>query len=398
MADTYKLVRSLHTIQKFFRLSCLIATVVMIIYCLTKYILNESTSQVDFQILGNRDIDIYPSLSVCIYRYGLYKEDKMKERNITNASREYKNFLYGKIWSAKLLKIDYDEYTIGLENYITSIKVDNRGSRKTTIYDWSPNDTKIEGEHIGDVNFPFYISYRSDKEKCYSLDLSDGILALVKGTILRQVVIEFENFALSKVGLHIYLHYPKQLFRSLPVYTIQKLDNGESNLTGSDEITVTNMKVIRRRMTNKTPCNKEWKTDDEKILTRIMNKVGCEPPHWKLHSHFPTCDTMEKMKSSSIPPAYNLDTNLLKNLDSPCHQIYVITHDSARKETTYWKQRRKNVTRMIKFDFRMRYYEEISHIRLYDAESLVGNVGGYIGLFLGFALWQVPSYLEHLLQ
>ena len=398
MADTYKLVRSLHTIQKFFRLSCLIATVVMIIYCLTKYILNESTSQVDFQILGNRDIDIYPSLSVCIYRYGLYKEDKMKERNITNTSREYKNFLYGKIWSAKLLKIDYDEYTIGLENYITIIKVDNRGSRKTTIYDWSPNDTKIEGEHIGDVNFPFYISYRSDKEKCYSLDLSDGILALVKGTILRQVVIEFENFALSKVGLHIYLHYPKQLFRSLPVYTIQKLDNGESNLTGSDEITVTNMKVIRRRMTNKTPCNKEWKTDDEKILTRIMNKVGCEPPHWKLHSHFPTCDTMEKMKSSSIPPAFNLDTNLLKNLDSPCHQIYVITHDSVRKETTYWKQRRKNVTRMIKFDFRMRYYEEISHIRLYDAESLVGNVGGYIGLFLGFALWQVPSYLEHLLQ
>ena len=36
-------------------------------------------------------------------------------------------------------------------------------------------------------------------------------------------------------------------------------------------------------------------------------------------------------------------------------------------------------------------FREIKQIRAYDIESLVGHIGGYMGLFLGYALLNFPN-------
>ena len=33
-------------------------------------------------------------------------------------------------------------------------------------------------------------------------------------------------------------------------------------------------------------------------------------------------------------------------------------------------------------------------VRAYDVDSLIGNVGGYIGMFLGYALLNLPEFLR----
>ena len=38
-------------------------------------------------------------------------------------------------------------------------------------------------------------------------------------------------------------------------------------------------------------------------------------------------------------------------------------------------------------------FREIKQIRAYNIDSLVGNMGGYMGLFLGYALLNFPSLL-----
>ena len=43
-------------------------------------------------------------------------------------------------------------------------------------------------------------------------------------------------------------------------------------------------------------------------------------------------------------------------------------------------------------------YMEITQTRAYDGQSLIGNAGGYVGLFLGVALIQLPLALESLFQ
>ena len=36
----------------------------------------------------------------------------------------------------------------------------------------------------------------------------------------------------------------------------------------------------------------------------------------------------------------------------------------------------------------------IKSVRAFNEESLIGNLGGYVGLFLGVAIWQPPSFVE----
>ena len=43
-------------------------------------------------------------------------------------------------------------------------------------------------------------------------------------------------------------------------------------------------------------------------------------------------------------------------------------------------------------------YKQIERIRAFDVQSMVGNAGGYIGLFLGYALIQLPDALASIFR
>ena len=45
----------------------------------------------------------------------------------------------------------------------------------------------------------------------------------------------------------------------------------------------------------------------------------------------------------------------------------------------------------ISIMFTSQLYKEIVHGRDYDLDGVIGNGGGYVGLFLGFAIWQIPD-------
>ena len=46
----------------------------------------------------------------------------------------------------------------------------------------------------------------------------------------------------------------------------------------------------------------------------------------------------------------------------------------------------------LRMMFRQTRFREVEQIRAYDFESLVGNVGGYIGMFLGYAISNLPRF------
>ena len=47
----------------------------------------------------------------------------------------------------------------------------------------------------------------------------------------------------------------------------------------------------------------------------------------------------------------------------------------------------------VVLEFQDGTYVEIQQIRAYSIEDLVGDIGGYLGLFLGFSLLQIPQLL-----
>ena len=63
------------------------------------------------------------------------------------------------------------------------------------------------------------------------------------------------------------------------------------------------------------------------------------------------------------------------------------TIDGASK--SYFKTRDDKIQLML--NFQGDTYMEVIQSRAYDGQSLIGNAGGYVGLFLGVALVQLPS-------
>ena len=52
----------------------------------------------------------------------------------------------------------------------------------------------------------------------------------------------------------------------------------------------------------------------------------------------------------------------------------------------------------VKINFEAQLFREITEVRAYNIQTLIGNVGGYIGLFLGFSLKEMPRALLSLLK
>ena len=91
---------------------------------------------------------------------------------------------------------------------------------------------------------------------------------------------------------------------------------------------------------------------------------------------------------------------ILNNFSRPCDGILAATVNSIsdRRSLTFGGiiTNANNNSATLGFVFKNDRYKEIKYTRAFGFESLVGNVGGYIGLFLGFAIWQLPDAIEFL--
>ena len=59
---------------------------------------------------------------------------------------------------------------------------------------------------------------------------------------------------------------------------------------------------------------------------------------------------------------------------------------------------RRDARLMVLVHFPNRKFRQITHVQEYDIESMVGNIGGYIGLFLGYSFLHFPKFLMGLWQ
>ena len=76
----------------------------------------------------------------------------------------------------------------------------------------------------------------------------------------------------------------------------------------------------------------------------------------------------------------------------PCDQMEVISTVNTYKQILTNNEKIKNELR-IDFNFLTKKYEEVQNLREYGMDSLWAEVGGYIGIFLGYSLLQVVEVL-----
>ena len=156
------------------------------------------------------------------------------------------------------------------------------------------------------------------------------------------------------------------------------------------------MEVLRRRQKYDKACyNKD--DYDGKIRNIIIEKSGCRPVAWVTNRSEPICTTRKSLLNvvSETNDYYYQFTRNKKYLE-PCHNIEKIEVDyadvnipnveSSDHEGKGWF--------VLEFIIIAKKFKEIKQVRKYSVQSLVGNSGGYIGLCLGYALWNIPTTIS----
>ena len=133
------------------------------------------------------------------------------------------------------------------------------------------------------------------------------------------------------------------------------------------------MDILKRRNKRMDPCLPDDRNFDQVILDEYLGKVGCKAPYQRTNKRFEICASKEKIAEAN--------SNILgrgKKPRKPCTSAstMIFSYDEAEYDAngSDW------------FHVFLLYpseYREIRMVQAIDLQTVIGNAGGYIGLFLG---------------
>ena len=380
-----------------FHMVCSLATICFISYCLYKYGQNEDLSQVTFQEFHKTKDNIYPSLTICVSTQ--FSEENLELYGEGINISTYTDFLNGELWDDRMVEIDYDNVTFNFEDYLLGIGMwvpDWRyfSGEEYFLYDHRKLKSKSDMNNnasLTEMNYwkpKFYTSYRGVTQKCFTVDVP---FTPQKKVWTFGIVFDSDIFPDGRRPYYyefgVKAHYPGQFFNP----KMQRYVWDERNENSSEWVTmrfkIQKLEVIKHRQTSKTPCNQNWKKDDEEIMAQKVKSAGCRPSHWKTSKEFPICTSKEQMETF-------LEINVTR-YEPACTSIQKIVHTYQEFEiledwTQEWLDQIDHAFEVM-LEFQDSRYMEIQQVRSYGVEDVVGDIGGYLGLFLGFALLQIPE-------
>ena len=159
---------------------------------------------------------------------------------------------------------------------------------------------------------------------------------------------------------------------------------------------VTGMDVMQVRNKKSRPCDEEWREYDKKARNHSVVSVGCIPPYWKSQyseEKFPICSDPNDMKTFYQDAEWNRHT-------TPCRRMTRLTTNFMEFPTTEHDKEVGTEYRdkyfAVYLYFPRASFKNIVLVRAFDIQTLIGNAGGYIGLFLGNTLLQLPGFVYYL--
>ena len=119
-------------------------------------------------------------------------------------------------------------------------------------------------------------------------------------------------------------------------------------------------------------------------------KAGCTPPYHEYIENLPVCSTKDQMLASM----FNLRFDDYGE-NPPCEgmeKIYYSFEEADLDETKWYEPGYFWVGIWIN----NQKFKEIVQIKAIDLNGLVGYIGGYIGLILGYSILQIPDFLSRI--
>ena len=398
-------------------LVCLAAAIFMVQQHLRKYLENKDTSSLQFEKFQNVKTNVYPSLTVCfkVDAQHLFEDLTRKDGNFT--SQDLASVLKGQPeLVANKTKADeilsnviemrdgnkiYSNATNGLiVGYEEDYFVHQRSEviRKNQI---------IESNKLLTNSSLFFLSYQGPEIRCFTRNLK-----YEAGLVIRSERMFLDLTSLKQLGLsytYIYVHYHHQLRRTLesPSLVI-RTPTEYNNKTEFMQIRIKTIRVFRKRPNSKEPCDENLLNDDREWMRAVSKYVGCIPVYWKhivsnyyhldhsMGQDAPICKTFHTYKqiySNFITNKWNSTAN---NYLPPCNKMKVSSDVkiSAHNDPYVSKILKSRNLNMLEFLYLTNEYEEIMNVKDVDLEDLFSQIGGSVGILLGYSILQIPSLIS----
>ena len=335
------------------------------------YLNNEDFSSISYRKFNKEEKDEYPNFSICFsgskIRGEIFKlsHDVFHSTNITRAS--YGKYLGGDLesHSRQFSTIKFDDVTINIRD----IALYQKSGHSLSWWGVSKLAMIPTFRDSQNVCFSKVMAYKKDKKQNFD-----------------DVYLNSSMMYEDELDVKIYVHEKGQLMRRLKMHSSFFRPKKEFK-DGMDSlfilINVGQVDILRKRENSKIPCDKHMKDEDAYILRQIMINSGCIPTYWEQFA-----GSIELNKTTSMCKSRNdykkIANQIWKALDrlakmdsiynQPCTEMIVSV---TTKENEYLS---KPGRLELRFVYPHYLYREITHTRAYTSETLLGQIGGFVGM------------------
>ena len=321
-------------------------------------------------------------------------------------SSQYVEFLQGKQgWKYKYnaSRHLYEKETIHEES-VLQVEIPDRFLHPSEVIVGTHfvSENYLWGTHYGvgedDANLqqvPFHIGYQTSDETCFTRDSSDK-LKLIR--LYDEILF---NTSLTNAGnnrrldVKIILHYPGQLIERINTPTYQfNLEEMMSGTTSENifwELKVSQVSVLRSRPSSFPHCYDGDESDDARFQQEAIKKVGCVPTYWKNQDS----DSTEKSPCKS-----SKDYRMFQNIISSYRENLPFDGRSCTSMEILAIKAKQSIQKTNNMKIKIAYmeptYQETENVQDFTFESFFSSLGGFIGIFLGYSMMQIPELLRKL--
>ena len=331
----------------------------MVGYWIYKFHKNEDITVIEYSSPEGDVNVIYPALTICLGNPFL--TERLQEIDTRLDQKTYLKYLKGEnIFNETYKDIDYDHITFNIYDHVESLIIVWKNRTLTNCSD--KNDCPFlifKNSFNGFMNNRFV--------KCFALDTNAKHWNPPKFYMLKF------NATLKTIlkGYHVFVfNYPQQLTRSKEFRNIWHNPEEHNSVEMFEILSIET--VVRRNKRNE-PCFRDWMNYDKLLIQKHLKQVGCRAPYHKMNHNFPICNTPAQMNKSFfdmwwVPPDYHL---------VPCQDIIDVPYRHSKDS----HNKTKGFTIIVSYP--SNNVKTVRQSQAVDVHTLIGNIGGYIGLFMG---------------
>ena len=371
-----------------FKSLCIGLTLALVTWCCYIYSLDQDATVVSFHQFYSTKNDIYPAISYCITTP--YEQQKLEKYGFNFTAYNYSDFLSGHIWNDEFLRIDYESVLLEPLDYILGYEIQYRNATRVfKTYHRSPGGQ----EKQIDITLPTIRVVMSNMI-CFGIDVAFEknmwtFSIKVKTKIFKDSIRpSYMHPITNNRGLGIIIHYPNQIFRTKWWRNYWPTRHGNDSKNYIISYDISGMEVVRYRNKRAQSCKEGFPDYDDDTLQEILKSVGCYPPYAKSKQNITVCENSKQMKEIALRQMKLWEGDNLLHL--PCSGIEKLNTDVTELDENETMDPYFTISSNVK-DLT---YKQVQMKRAYDIWVLVGNVGGFIGLFLGYALMMFPEFIK----